>query len=88
MKSLSGDRWTYTASGLATVLAARIGALSGETRLYVGPGTYRYIESAFDCECIGVPELKNMQEPVPVYWVKGHAEQTAVSISKTQEIGH
>lgn len=70
MKSLAGELWTYTASGLVTVLAARIGALSANNRLYIGPDTYRCIENDFDCEFVGLRELKNVKEPVPIYWVK------------------
>lgn len=70
MKSLTGERWTYTASGLVTVLAARIGALSGESRLYVGPETYQCIENLYDCEFMGLQKVKNVKEPIPIYWVK------------------
>ncbi|MBN1105823.1 MAG: GAF domain-containing protein [Deltaproteobacteria bacterium] len=70
MKSLAGERWTYTASGMVTVLAARIGALSGGTRLYIGPDTHAYVRGDFECEFLGERELKNVKGPVPVYWVK------------------
>ncbi|HUV59042.1 MAG TPA: GAF domain-containing protein [Desulfatiglandales bacterium] len=70
MKSLTGERWTYTASGLVTVLAARIGAMSGESRLYVGPETYQCIEHLCDCEFIGLQKVKNVKDPIPIYWVK------------------
>jgi class 3 adenylate cyclase/putative methionine-R-sulfoxide reductase with GAF domain len=70
MKSLSGERWTYTASGVVTLLAARIGELSSQSRLYVGPETYRCLEDDFSCDALGQQELKNVEEPIPVYWVK------------------
>lgn len=70
MKSLSGERWTYTASGLVTVLAARIGALSHETRLYIGPETHKCLDDSYDCEFIGLHGLKNIKNPIPVYQVK------------------
>jgi class 3 adenylate cyclase len=71
MKTLTGERWTYTASGLVTVLAARIGAVSSGSRVYVGPETYQYLEGVCECEDLGVQDLKNIAEPMPVYWVKG-----------------
>jgi len=74
MKSLTGERWTYTASGLVTVLAARIGALSGETRLYMGPETYQCVEKYCDYKFIGVHEVKNVKEPVKIYWAKNIVE--------------
>ena len=70
MKSLTGERWTYTASGLVTVLAARIGAMSSESRLFVGPETYQYIEHSCDCDFVGLQEVKNVKDPIPIYWVK------------------
>lgn len=70
MKSLAGERWTYTASGLVTVLAARIGAISGDSRLYIGPQTYQSVQGHFACEFLGEQEMKNVKGPVPVYWVK------------------
>jgi class 3 adenylate cyclase len=70
MKTLAGERWTYTASGLVTVLAARIGARSSDTRLFVGPETYRGIKGSCECEFMGAQELKNVKAPVSIYWVK------------------
>jgi class 3 adenylate cyclase len=70
MKSLTGERWTYTASGLVTVLAARIGSLSHENRLYIGPETYQYVKDSCYCEFVGSRKVKNVQDPIPVYWVK------------------
>jgi class 3 adenylate cyclase len=70
MRSLWGERWTYTASGMVTLLAARIGQLSSDTRLYVGPETYRHVEDTFNCRSLGPQQVKNVEEPVPVYWVK------------------
>ncbi len=74
MKSLSGERWTYTASGLVTVLAARIGSLSRESRLYIGSETQKYLGESYDCEFIGLHDFKNIKKPVPVYEVKGIAD--------------
>lgn len=74
IKSPTGERWTYTASGFVTVLAARIGAVSSETRLYVGPKTYHCIENSCDCESIGRREVKNVKTPIHIYWVKNIKE--------------
>jgi class 3 adenylate cyclase len=71
MKSLTGERWTYTASGTVTVIASRIGAESGSSRLYIGPGTYHHVQGDFECEFLGEKQLKNVKGPVPVYHVKG-----------------
>ncbi|MBL7212085.1 MAG: GAF domain-containing protein [Desulfobacteraceae bacterium] len=71
LKSLSGERWTYTASGLVTVMAARIGALSRGSRIYIGPETQRCLGKSYHCEFIGPRDFKNIKTPVPIYEVKG-----------------
>jgi len=70
MKSLAGERYTYTASGLTTVLACRIGAFSTNTQLYVGTGTFNYIGDYCDYEYIGEKKAKNIEESIPIYWIK------------------
>jgi len=70
MQSLAGELYTYTASGLVTVVAARIGAVSSNSRVFVGPDTYRMIEEQCDADYMGDHELKNVSEPIPIYWVK------------------
>ncbi len=72
MKSLAGERWTYTASGTVTVIASRIGAESCGTRLYIGPGTYEHVQGDFECKFLGERQLKNVKDPVPLYHVKRH----------------
>ena len=74
MKSLTGEHWTYTASGLVTVLAARVGALSSESRLYIGPETYQCVMKYCECQFMGVREVKNVKEPIEIYWVKAMIE--------------
>jgi class 3 adenylate cyclase len=66
-------RWTYTASGPITNLAARIGALgepiaiSAETRRRIGP--------EFAVESLGAQMLKNVSEPVEPFRVTGVAAE-------------
>ncbi|MEW6666104.1 MAG: GAF domain-containing protein [Thermodesulfobacteriota bacterium] len=87
MKSLAGERWTYTASGMVTVLAARIGALSEGSRLYIGAETHACVNRDFDCEFIGDRELKNVKEPVPVYWVRDALPNLSTAVSEWMEPG-
>ncbi len=70
MKSVTGDRWTYTASGMVTVLAARIGALSKKTKLYIGPETMHKVTHDFKCVSIGTYSLKNVSGQTEVFQVK------------------
>lgn len=70
IKSITGDRLTYTATGLVTVLAARIGQLSKNTQLYCGADTYSLITNNYICDFIGDCQLKNITESIPVFHVK------------------
>ena len=69
MKSVTGDRLTYTASGIVTVLADRIGQLSENTRLFIGPETYAMVNNIYPCDFIGDCRLKNISESVSVFCV-------------------
>jgi len=70
MESVTGERLSYTASGLVTVIAARIGKVSKNTRLFIGPETYSMVRNDFPCEFIGKPCLKNISEPTPIFCAK------------------
>jgi len=70
MRSLAGERYTYTASGLTTVLASRVGALSSKTRVYVGIDTFDCVEEFCDYEYVGEKKVKNIEEPIRIYWIK------------------
>jgi class 3 adenylate cyclase len=65
--SPAGDRYTYTASGMVTVLAARIAALSSGTDLYCGEAAYRLVSAHCSAVHLGKKSLKNVAEPVDVY---------------------
>lgn len=74
MQSVTGERLTYTASGLVTVLAALIGGISGNTKLFIGPDTYLLISDTYSCEFIGEHQLKNISEATSIYYVKSPVE--------------
>ena len=69
MKSAVGDRWTYTASGLVTILASRIAALSDKNRVLIGLETHELIHENFECESVGYCELKNVSKKVAIFHV-------------------
>ncbi len=71
MQGIAGERYTYTASGLTTVIAARIGQLSSGSRLLVGAETYRRVADRCRVEPVGEKNLKNVINPVSVYQVTG-----------------
>jgi class 3 adenylate cyclase len=63
----AATRWTYTASGPVTNVAARLAALGTGDSAFIGSETARRIEGWFDLEDLGVRELRNVEEPVRVY---------------------
>jgi class 3 adenylate cyclase/putative methionine-R-sulfoxide reductase with GAF domain len=73
IKSIAGERYTYTASGMATILASRIGALSSDNQIFVGPETYNGVCRCCDAFFIGQKQVKNVKKPVPIYWIKNAA---------------
>jgi class 3 adenylate cyclase len=66
-----GHRWTYTASGSTTNIAARIGALGEE--IAITEETRRRIGAAFEAESLGPKALKNVKDPIEVFRVMAGA---------------
>ena len=63
----STSRWTFTASGLTTVLAARIAALATGGEILLGPETVNRLQEGFLLEPYGKHQLKNISNPVAVH---------------------
>jgi DNA-binding response OmpR family regulator/class 3 adenylate cyclase len=66
-EGMSTSRWTFTASGLTTVLAARFAGLATDGRVLLGPETVSRLKGEFLVESIGEHRLKNISKPVAVY---------------------
>jgi len=62
-----GNRWTYTASGPTTNIAARVGALGHE--IVVTEQTRLRLDDRFELEPLGPQTLKNVRDPIPAYRV-------------------
>jgi class 3 adenylate cyclase len=62
-----GGRWTFTASGPTTNLAARIAGLTKGGEVKVGPETAERIRGHYVLEDTGEHQLKNVAQPVRVY---------------------
>jgi class 3 adenylate cyclase len=69
-EALQGPRWTFTASGPVTNLAARLGAAAAPGTILVGPETGQRIAAGFVLEPLGPQTLKNL-EAVEVYRLVG-----------------
>ena len=65
-EGIRGPRWTFTASGPVTNLAARLGAAAAPGTILVGPETAQRIAAGFSLEPLGPQALKNL-EAVEVY---------------------
>ncbi|MBI1993187.1 MAG: HAMP domain-containing protein [Deltaproteobacteria bacterium] len=69
LASTAGARWTFTATGPVTNLAARIAGQATEGEILVGPTTAERIRGHFILEDIGERMLKNVADPVRLYRV-------------------
>ncbi|MFQ5828696.1 MAG: adenylate/guanylate cyclase domain-containing protein [Candidatus Methylomirabilia bacterium] len=62
-----GGRWTFTASGTTTNLAARIAGLARGGDIMVGPETAERIKQHYVLESTGEHHLKNVSAPVRAF---------------------
>ena len=67
MRGREGERWTYTASGAVTILAARLAQYGHEGRILIGEETARRIEGVFTLNRLGRVPLKNIKDSGEVY---------------------
>jgi DNA-binding response OmpR family regulator len=75
LEGATGTRWTYTASGPMTNIAARIATLGEGGMVLVGPETAQRIAGCFLMQAMGPRQLKNIAEEVPVYRILGEVER-------------
>lgn len=64
-----GTRWTFTASGMVTTLAARLAGAAGEGEILAGPETVRRLGGRYRIERVGRERLKNLTEAIEVHRV-------------------
>lgn len=67
IEGLAGVRWTYTASGSTTNIAARLAALSEGGDVILSEETRRRIGTALSTEDLGLRTLKNVAQPMRVH---------------------
>ncbi len=60
------QRWTFTATGSTTNVAARIAAFAGADEIVVGPLTAERIKQHFVLEALGERSFKNVSQPIAV----------------------
>jgi class 3 adenylate cyclase/HAMP domain-containing protein len=64
-----GQRWTFTATGPTTNVAARLAASAQGDEIVVGPVTAERIRAHFVLEALGDRAFKNVSQPIRVYRV-------------------
>src|SRR5215831_12058704 len=63
----AGTRWTYTASGMTTNIAARLAAQAGGGEIMLSESTVERLGDSVAAEDLGVRDLKNVERPVRLY---------------------
>ena len=59
----AGTRWTYTASGLITNIAARLAAAASGGEVVLSESTWGRLNAEFACEDLGTRELRTSTLP-------------------------
>ena len=72
MKGTGGDRWTFTASGPVTIVAARLSDYAQGGQILIGQETAALVEKDFPLKHLGKVQLKNFRDPVEVSQVTVH----------------
>ena len=67
MRGHEGERWTFTASGKTTVLAARLSDYADGGQVLVNEETARRVGNHFTLNGLGKIPLKNVADPVQVF---------------------
>ena len=67
IEGAAGTRWTYTASGTTTNIAARLSAFAEGGSIALSEATRRRLGDAFPVEDLGPQALKTVAQPVHVY---------------------
>jgi class 3 adenylate cyclase len=71
IEGAAGTRWTFTASGPTTNIAARLAAFAEGGAVVISEETRRRLgDDDFDVEDMGLQALKNVAQPVRIYRVK------------------
>jgi DNA-binding response OmpR family regulator len=66
-----GTRWTFTATGFVTAVAARLAGLAQDGQIVAGPETVRRLGDRYHLEPVGAVRLKNITEPIEAQRIFG-----------------
>ena len=76
----AGERWTFTASGAVTNLAARLGQVATGGQILLAPQTARQVHDHFRVRSLGPIALKNLSSRVEIWELDGVREESAEPI--------
>jgi class 3 adenylate cyclase len=71
LESLAGNRWTYTASGMVTNIAARAGKVATNGKILITNETANRVRTWFELDCHGHHEMKNVVDATELWCVTG-----------------
>ncbi len=74
MRGAGGDRWTFTASGPVTIMAARLSDYAQAGQILIDSETAGRIRGRFPSSSLGQVRLKNFRDAVEVFQVNVHEE--------------
>jgi class 3 adenylate cyclase len=77
IEGAAGTRWTYTASGMTTNIAARLAALAEAGSVVLSEETRRRLDGDFDLVDLGLQALRNVADPIRAYRCSLPMETTA-----------
>src|SRR5438876_11301709 len=63
----AGTRWTYTASGMTTNIAARLAAQADGGEVVISESTLARLGAEVPIDDLGVRELKNVERPMRLF---------------------
>ena len=66
-----GTRWTFTATGLVTAVAARLAGLAQDGQIVAGPETVLRLGDRYHLEPVGAVHLKNITKPIEAQRIFG-----------------
>ncbi len=75
MRGSEGERWTFTASGAVTVLAARLAQYARGGQVLIGEDAARRIDGRFSWNHLGKIPLKNIENSGQVYEIPWRSER-------------
>jgi class 3 adenylate cyclase len=67
MRGSEGERWTFTASGSVTIMAARLSDYAQNGQILLGEETTRRVEKDYQLHSIGKIPLKNINDSGEIY---------------------